>query len=331
MANITNIPAPRVPLIDERTGLISREWYRFLVNLFTLTGSGTPQDSVADLLVSPASPPVTAPETLLNNDPQQDGSLDQLTELSKQVEAAGLTTRAELGTLSEVNIDGVPYIGFATAPPYIGANAGQLWYDSVTGSFNAKMGNNLVTQQIGEELYQYGKASATINDSPLQIVYQTGTVGASGTITFAPTVAGITDPDLVLGVATEPLALNDFGRVTTHGVVRDITTNGTAYGEVWADGDHIWYDPVSGNPTNVKPSAPNIKIQIGTIIKAGSGGSGSFSVNLGASSTLGGTDSNVQLGSLFDADLLQYDSTAQYWSNVSTSSVQVLSWLNVSL
>lgn len=36
--NITKIPAPRVPLLDQRTGLISREWFRFLNNLYTVTG-----------------------------------------------------------------------------------------------------------------------------------------------------------------------------------------------------------------------------------------------------------------------------------------------------
>ena len=41
MPNITNIPAPRVSFIDERTGLISREWYRFLLNLFTRVGDTT--------------------------------------------------------------------------------------------------------------------------------------------------------------------------------------------------------------------------------------------------------------------------------------------------
>jgi hypothetical protein len=51
MANITNIPAPRVPFIDERTGLISREWFRFLNNQFTLTGSGTTATSISDLEV----------------------------------------------------------------------------------------------------------------------------------------------------------------------------------------------------------------------------------------------------------------------------------------
>ena len=36
MPNNTNIPAPRVPFIDQRTGLMSREWYRFFFNQFTL-------------------------------------------------------------------------------------------------------------------------------------------------------------------------------------------------------------------------------------------------------------------------------------------------------
>ena len=52
--NITNIPAPRVPFIDERTGLIAREWFRFLNNQFTLTGGGTTSTSIADLELTPS-------------------------------------------------------------------------------------------------------------------------------------------------------------------------------------------------------------------------------------------------------------------------------------
>jgi hypothetical protein len=36
--NITKIPAPRVPLVDDRTGLISREWFRFFNNIYVITG-----------------------------------------------------------------------------------------------------------------------------------------------------------------------------------------------------------------------------------------------------------------------------------------------------
>jgi hypothetical protein len=38
--NITQITAPRVDLIDPKSGLMSREWYRFFYNLYTVTGGG---------------------------------------------------------------------------------------------------------------------------------------------------------------------------------------------------------------------------------------------------------------------------------------------------
>jgi len=57
MDNVTNIPAPRVPLVDPATGLISNEWYRFLLNIFTLTGSGSTTISLDDLQVGPPIPP----------------------------------------------------------------------------------------------------------------------------------------------------------------------------------------------------------------------------------------------------------------------------------
>lgn len=201
--------------------------------------------------------------------------------------------------------------------------AGRMWYSPATGAWNLGMGGGNITQQVGEEFFRYGKASANISDTNLQLVYKTGVVGASGVITFAPTVAGITDPDQILGIATEPIATNSFGRVTTMGIVRGINTTGSIYGEVWADNDDIWYNPVTGGLTKTKPSAPNIKLQIGTVINAGSGGSGSFNVKLGSTSALGGTDSNVQLGTLANNDLLQYYSAGGYWRNVAASAIAI--------
>lgn len=55
MRNVTSIPAPRVSLIDERTGLMSREWYRFFLNLFVLTGSGQSDVTIEDLQKSPST------------------------------------------------------------------------------------------------------------------------------------------------------------------------------------------------------------------------------------------------------------------------------------
>lgn len=230
-----------------------------------------------------------------------------------------------LGEIQSTDYKG-DFVDYRTSPTATVTGAvGRTWWDS-TGTLNIGMGGGNITQQVGEELFVYGKASAAITDSPLQIVYHTGTVGASGVITFAPTIAGITDENAIIGVATENIANNGFGRVTAFGVVHNITTNGAAFGETWADDDVIWYNPVTGNPTKVKPSAPNIKFQIGNVIKAGAGGSGSFQVNLVQGTALGGTDSNVQITSVANKDLLVYDSALGYWKNAQPSTIGVSSF-----
>ena len=202
--------------------------------------------------------------------------------------------------------------------------AGKFWYNGSTGSWNAGMGGGLVTQQIGEELYRYGKASAAITDSPLQLVYKTGVVGSSGVITFAPAIAGITNSDQILGCATEPIALNGFGRITTYGIVNNITTNGTAYGETWADNDDIYYNPVTGGLTKTIPTAPNLKLLVGTVINAGSGGSGSFIVKFGVATYLSEL-SDTQITSATGGQLLTYNQTNGYWKNTSLSAGTAIS------
>jgi len=52
MADPTNIPAPRVPIMDERTGLMSREWYRFFTTLFNQVGVNGNTISIQDLELS---------------------------------------------------------------------------------------------------------------------------------------------------------------------------------------------------------------------------------------------------------------------------------------
>lgn len=89
--NLTQIPSSRVPFIDERTGLMSREWYRFFINLFTLTGDGSNTTSITDLQLGPESRDITgsisdaiARAQLASDTPL---SLDYISEMMKRVEA----------------------------------------------------------------------------------------------------------------------------------------------------------------------------------------------------------------------------------------------------
>jgi hypothetical protein len=65
--NITQIPALRVPIIDPRTGLISREWYLFFFSLFNLAGAGSNPISLTDLQVGPADSILSTQQTLVDS------------------------------------------------------------------------------------------------------------------------------------------------------------------------------------------------------------------------------------------------------------------------
>jgi hypothetical protein len=137
----------------------------------------------------------------------------------------------------------------------------------------------------------------------------TGSVGASGVLTGAP-ATGITDGTYIIGIAAEAIANNDFGFVQTFGVLTNVNTS------AFADGDILWYDPaVTGGLTATKPSAPNIKAQVAACNKGGSAGGGVITVRVNPGSQLGGTDSNVQFGTLASGQTIIYDATAGYWKN----------------
>ena len=58
----SNIPAPRVPMIDPRSGLINRQWYTFFLNLFNLADAGDNSWTLNDLQQMPPVIPYVAPE-----------------------------------------------------------------------------------------------------------------------------------------------------------------------------------------------------------------------------------------------------------------------------
>lgn len=102
MPDITQIMPPRVPLLDERTGLISREWYRFFFNQFEKVGSSAV--SLEDVQLGPVETDSFVFEFIKNItqfaiEPAQDGVVDQIAEMQKQIQAAELSSEGALMAL----------------------------------------------------------------------------------------------------------------------------------------------------------------------------------------------------------------------------------------
>ena len=94
MPDITNIPSPRVPFVDPRTGLVSREWYLFLLNLFTLTGGGQSAATIQDALLSGSD--LVAGETLKDLDALQTAPRAETTQLPDDVTPTMAVTHASV-------------------------------------------------------------------------------------------------------------------------------------------------------------------------------------------------------------------------------------------
>lgn len=347
MRNITNIPAPRVEVIDPRTGLMSREWYRFFLNLFTLVGEGSNDVSITDILLAPppgadlsyvnqqisdiAAQPIADNNNTeiskqinaLTSAPNDNSLLAQLAQIEKELNALKMQVQPQLGTMAALQQANLPWVTFDTTPQSVPTDVGTVAWDGGTTLGLQATAN--VLMRIGETEFKYVKASAAITKG--QLCYHTGSVGASGVITVAPTPLALTDPNQIVGVAAEDIALNGFGLIQMSGDLRGFNTTGSSVGEVWADGDPLYYNPAYvGSFTKTKPTAPNQKTYIGEVINAGSGGSGSINIRIVPGSILGGTDSNVQINGLADKNLLQYISANSRWENVTPASVIAGAW-----
>ena len=184
--NTTNITPPRVPLIDERTGLISREWYRFFLNLFTLTGGGANVTSLTDLQLGPPAPQqedlvdIIIDVEATKIQPTEESANEQIAELAKQVEALSVLplTSWVLSELAELQsqIDGlsatsVPPVSFLTNGSSI------LYGDNLGGFSNVAIGSGVS--------FSGGTLSATGSGGTVTAVTGTAPVVSSGGTTPA--------------------------------------------------------------------------------------------------------------------------------------------------
>ena len=193
---------------------------------------------------------------------------------------------------------------------------GRLYWNAAEGTLDLGMANDVV-QSIGMEFYM----PPTKNDSGEEIpngsfVMATGAQGDRITIAKAITDGSI-DPMYMIGVATETIDIgSETGLITTNGIVRDVDT------EDWIVGTVLYPSSASaGAFTPVKPQAPNIKTPIAIVLRQHKN-TGRIYVRMTNGSVLGGTDSNVQITSPTDGQVLTYDSAASIWRNEDSAAAQ---------
>ena len=198
---------------------------------------------------------------------------------------------------------------------------GRLYYsaDNMFQTLMFQM-NGSVVQPVGEAAYYRVKLSAPATKG--QVLMFTGTLGASGGLQAAPATGLQPDQsNYILGLAAETGTTNDWITVYEFGEIKQIDTTGGA--EAWAQGDVLYYNPlVAGGLTKTKPSTPAAIAVIAAVVHVGTN-NGILFVRPTFGSVLGGTDGNVQFGTLSNGDVIVYDSGDSRWENRAQSTLAV--------
>ena len=179
-------------------------------------------------------------------------------------------TVSDAGVVDGVtHMNDVDYIDFDTTYATT-LGAGQLGWNGNDTLGLGMIGGNVI-QHIGEDVFFYVKASATITKG--QLCMFTGAVGSSGVLTAAPSTA-IPFAEAIIGVAAENIANNAFGLVQSVGTLRGVDTS------AFLDGDVLYYNSaVTGGFTKTFPTSGPIVIAA-AVAKAGSGGSGVLTIRI---------------------------------------------------
>jgi hypothetical protein len=291
--------------------------------LVASNGQATANEALAQIVA-------LAKESAINSSTADQKAVQALDTLGRIANALELLAAAPV--IQNNNSVLTDYIDLNERAPLPADKPGRTYWNRDDGTMDVDQYGGTVLQ-VGQELQYYAKntSGGTIaNGTPVMF---TGTIGSSGKLTFGLAVAdGSVLADYMMGVATQDIADNDFGYITSFGLVRGFNTTGSPYGETWADGDLLYFDPATpGTWTNVAPQAPNIDVPVAVVVNAGAGGSGAIFVRMTVAESL----SRLQdvfingTGTPEDFDILLYDAGQSRWENKPASAVQVLEWMSM--
>ena len=260
--NPTQLTPPRVALIDDRSGAISREWYRFFLSLLTAT-----QANQTEAQLSPDT------SSLLASYDAMLATLAQTTETQPNANAAVASLTADLQALSQTALTApaiqnsntlrTNYLDLEQNAAYVNKIARLAWNDF---DKTANLGMEYdVVQQVGLETYARVANFTGVTIPNGTVVGFSGAVPDSA-LSVTPYLAnGATNTLYVVGVMTHDLPdTGERGYCTVWGFVRDVNTSAFTLGDI------LYASPtVAGGLTNVKPTAPNNVVPVAAVLQVG--------------------------------------------------------------
>jgi hypothetical protein len=238
-SNTTQITPPRVPIIDERTGAVSREWYRWFYNLYTITGEG--------LGITPVINGGTGLGTIPTNGQLLIGNGTGYT-LNTLTASSGITVTNAAGTITVANSGVLSFSGGATGLTPATATTGAVTLAGTLAIANGGTNGSATPTAYG---VAYGDGSAyafTAAGTTGQIL--TATTGSAPTWAAPATSGTVTSVSVV--------SANGFaGTVATATTTPAITISTTITGVLKGNGTAI--SAAVPNTDYIAPSAPVTK------------------------------------------------------------------------
>lgn len=204
---------------------------------------------------------------------------------------------------SDITVDSLQFNTEAVADPIAD---GQLAWNVDEGTL--ELGKNGVTNYLGQEtMVLCRNASNTVAIPKGTAVMFAGTLGTSGRLKVAPMVANGTLPGYVfLGVTDQAVPGGEDGYVTAFGKIRGVNTS------AYVDGDILWCDPATpGGFTKIEPQAPNLKLAVAAVLRAGN--NGTIFVRWSTGARLSDLHDVESSGAKQDLDSLVWRSTSSRW------------------
>lgn len=179
-----------------------------------------------------------------------------------------------------------------------------------------------VFQVIGTSpntLLAYVTNSEAITITKGQPVYAFGGQGDRLKVKLAYNTSDATSAQTVGLVLSTSIGANQKGFIILNGQLDGLSILPTS---TWADGDPVYLGATAGSITKTKPKAPNHLVYLGFVTTASNGSAGRMYVRVQNGYEMDELH-DVQITSVANNDLIQYDSASSLWKNRSISSAGI--------